>query len=272
MTIVFTDLDGSLLDADTYSWEPARPALDLLARQGVPWVMVSSKTRSEIEELREDIGHPHPFVVENGGAAYIPQGYFGFPVDNVVMRDGYEVLEWGTPYAQLVAGLREVSNEECCPVTGFHDMTIEEVAGITGLSHDAAAKAKQREYDEPFVIANQRRAGDLLNALLRAGLRWTHGGRFHHVCGNNDKSTAVRALLDLFRRQHGPVRSIALGDSLNDLPMMQAVDLPVLVKSRRRPSIHFRSIGARYTRSSGAKGWNEAILDLLSESAQPAHR
>lgn len=37
MYLVFTDLDGTLLDHDTYSWEAARPALDRLKRQQVPW-------------------------------------------------------------------------------------------------------------------------------------------------------------------------------------------------------------------------------------------
>ena len=50
--MVFTNLDGSLLDSVTYSWEPARPALDLLRALAVPIVLVSSKTRMELEQIR----------------------------------------------------------------------------------------------------------------------------------------------------------------------------------------------------------------------------
>ena len=122
MHIVFTDLDGTLLDAETYSWEPARPALELLAAQAVPWVMVSSKTRAEMEELRAELHHAHPYVVENGAAAFIPLGYFGGPVPDAVIRDGYEVLEWGTPYPRLAAALQSLAKDTRCPVQGFQSM------------------------------------------------------------------------------------------------------------------------------------------------------
>ena len=274
MTIVFTDLDGSLLDPETNSWNAARPALELLDAQGVPWVMVSSKTREEIEELRGDLGHPHPFVVENGGAVYIPHGYFGFPVDNALVRDGYETLEWGTPYRDLVLALKDASATARCPVTGFHEMSLDQVCAATGLSPQRAALAMRREYDEPFLAPANPRIPQLLTAIEQAGFRWTHGGRFYHICGNNDKATAVAALLRLFTRQHGHVTSIGLGDGLNDLPMLKAVDIPVLIRSRRPPSIHFRTMGARYTRSVGPQGWSEAVMELLADhsTASVSHR
>jgi len=56
MLVVFTDLDGTLLDEETYSWEAAEPALAMLRERGIPWVMVTSKTRAEVEVLRERMG------------------------------------------------------------------------------------------------------------------------------------------------------------------------------------------------------------------------
>ena len=44
--IVYTDLDGSLLDGTSYSYEAATPALTALREQGIPLVLVSSKTRA----------------------------------------------------------------------------------------------------------------------------------------------------------------------------------------------------------------------------------
>jgi mannosyl-3-phosphoglycerate phosphatase len=264
MIIVFTDLDGSLLDSETYSWEPARPALELLERLGVPWVLVSSKTLREMEQLREDMAHRHPFVVENGGAAFIPAGYFGAPVAGVERRDGYEVLEWGTPYPDLVRALRAAAAATQCPVTGFHEMTGQALSATTGLPPARAALALQRAYDEAFSVPDRTKVRGLLDAIEGLRLRWTHGGRFYHICGNNDKATAVTALTRLFAKQHGSVTTIGLGDSLNDLPLLRVVDIPVFIRSRRPPSIHFRAIGAHYTRSAGPKGWNEAVTALLA--------
>lgn len=267
MIVIFSDLDGSLLDAESYSWEAAQPALDRIGQLGLPLILVSSKTRAEIENLRVRLKHTHPFVVENGGAAFLPGGYFGNAPEGAVKRDGYEILEWGTGHADLVTALKGASEVSGCPVTSFHEMTVEEVGTATGLPPDQAVLAKQREYDEPFLVPEKRRVPALLEAIGRAGFRWTHGGRFYHICGNNDKATAVTKLTDLYLRKHGTVRTIGLGDSLNDLPLLEAVEKPVLIRSGRAPSLRFRTIGARYTRSTGPAGWNEAVLELLSEMA-----
>lgn len=264
MKIVFTDLDGTLLDSETYTWAPAQQALELLAAQGVPWVMVSSKTRAEMEALRRNIGHTHPFVVENGAAAFIPRGYFGDGIEGAVARDAYDVIEWGTPYADLVAGLKKAAAAVGCPVTGFADVSIADVAAWTGLPLDDAARAKQREYDEPFMVADTQRAGLLLQEIERHGYRWTHGGRFYHICGNNDKAIAVSALTRRFALRWGPVTTLGLGDGLNDLPLLQAVDVPVLVRSMREPSPELLPFATRMTRSIGPAGWNEAVTEFLT--------
>ena len=273
MTVIFTDLDGTLLD-ESGSWEQARPAIEQLDRQGVPWILVSSKTRSEIEALREDLGHVHPFVVENGGAAYIPRGYFGSPVAGALELGGYEVLRWGTPYPELAAALRRASEAAGCPVAGFDSLTAEQVAAATGLSVPAAALAKQREYDEVFSVPDETRLPALLAEIERAGLRWTHGGNFYHLCGDNDKANAVRALTGLFAARYGAVETIGLGDSLNDLPFLQIVDRPVLIRRRRPPTIHLRNRNTLYTRHAGPRGWNEAVTELLiaGEVAAGRHR
>lgn len=262
MHIVFTDLDGTLLD-ERYSWAAAGPALELLARDGVPWVMVSSKTRAEMEQIRADIGHVHPFVVENGGAAYIPEGYFGARVPDATRRDGYEVLPWGTAYPRLVRLLEEAAALAQCRVRGFHTMSIADVAAATGLPDERAALAKEREYGEPFLVDDPERLPALLSAIERAGHRWTHGGRFYHLCGNNDKAVAVEALTHLFRRQYGAIHTVGLGDSLNDLPFLRVVQTAVVVRSARPQAPPLDVPGALRTRQAGPAGWNEAVLDLL---------
>ena len=119
--------------------------------------------------------------------------------------------------------------------------------------------------DEPFLALENCGRSRLLGAIQRAGFRWTHGGRLYHICGNHDKGTAVRALLELFGGRHREVRSIGLGDSLNDLPLLAAVDVPVVIRSRRSP-VPFGLSGAIRTRTVGPRGWNEAVAELLGGS------
>ena len=88
--VIFTDLDGTLLDARNYSWRAAQPALDQLRRRRVPVVFCTSKTRAEILPLREELRNADPFVAENGGAIYVPRSYFPFPLPAVKLIAHYE--------------------------------------------------------------------------------------------------------------------------------------------------------------------------------------
>jgi len=261
--VLFTDLDGTLLDHDTYSWEPARTALERLKLERIPWLLVTSKTRAEVELWRRRLGNTHPFIVENGGAAFIPSGYFPRAATGAIARDGYEVIEWGKPYPELVASLEAAARASGCQVRAFHDMTVEEIAAATNLPLEQAALAKQREYDEPFHIVDEERGGALLAALEAQGLRWTRGGRFHHVDGNNDKASATAALRERFERVYGPVVTIGLGDGLNDVPLLNAVDIPVVIRSPAADAVKLRVAHALVTEGAGPAGWNQAVMTML---------
>ena len=73
---IFTDLDGTLLSHDTYSFKPALVALKLIRSRGIPLVLCSSKTRVEIEYWRRRLENHHPSITENGGAIFHPHAYF----------------------------------------------------------------------------------------------------------------------------------------------------------------------------------------------------
>lgn len=270
MFLVFTDLDGTLLDHDTYSWEPARPAIRRLIEEQIPWIFVTSKTRVETEAWRIETGNRHPFIVENGGAAVIPRGYFSTSVAGAVLRSGYEILEWGTPYAKLVVELHQASELSRCRVRGFHDMTVEEVGSACGLSAELAHLAKQREYDEPFMVIEQERAHRLVEAIVSRGLRCTKGGRLWHITGANDKGTAVQALARLYAQEGSPT-TIGLGDGLNDVPLLQQVDVPVIIRSAQSNELICLVPGATVTAKRGPAGWAEALRRIIPEPANDLH-
>jgi mannosyl-3-phosphoglycerate phosphatase len=262
MDLVFTDLDGTLLDRETYAWEDARPALDHLARRGIPWVMVTSKTRAEVEYWRRETGNRHPFIVENGGAAYVPAGYFPFVIAGGVRRGDWDVLEWGTPYARLVEGLACASRDAACAVRGFHGMAAGEVAELCGMPRAQAELARQREYDEPFLVPDPACEAALNAAIEARGLRVTRGGRFRHILGDNDKARAVAAVTALFARQYGALRTIGLGDAPNDAPFLGIVDIAVLLRSPRVGELQALVPRGTVTRRPGPAGWNDAVLEF----------
>jgi mannosyl-3-phosphoglycerate phosphatase len=265
MHVVFTDLDGTLLEHETYSWAPAQPALERLSRRGVPLILCTSKTRAEVEVYRTALGNRDPFIVENGAAIFIPQGYFPFQVAEAVRRDGYQVIEFGTPYEDLVATLERAATQTGVAVRGFHQMSVEEVRERSGLTEEEACRAKRREYDEPFVILDVDQAPRLLAAIERLGKRWTRGSRFYHLTGANDKAGAVVCLRKLFDRALGPVTAVGLGDALNDADFLAVVDIAVLIPSPQLAELHRRVPHGRVAPASGPLGWNAAILEVVPE-------
>lgn len=264
--VIFTDLDGTLVDHATYSYEAALPALSGLKEKKIPLIFCTSKTRAEIEVYLAELDVADPFISENGGAIFIPHGYFS--VDYVISRknDTYDIIELGVGYETLRDFLIRIRNSEGFDVIGFGDMDESEISEDTGLDIESARLAKMREYDEAFkFIGSKAQVSRLVESIRSYGLNYTRGGRYWHIIGDNDKGKAVRILSDIFRRQFGKIKTIALGDSLNDLPMLQAVDMPFLVQKPGGvydPGIQDDNI--QKVEGIGPSGWNAAILSVLS--------
>jgi len=268
--VVFTELDGALLDYETYSFAAASEALALLRHYEIPVVLCSSKTHAEIEHLQHDLRLRHPFISENGGAIFMPRGYFSFTPDGVRSFDGYDVIDVGAPYWQLVEALHRVSAEVGIKVVGFSDMSEDEVAEDCKFSSAQARLAKLREHDEPFRIPDSDPAvrSRLLAALHKAGLNCTQGGRHYHVTGVADKALAIRRLISLYEQAWGNILTVALGDSPNDLPLLQQVNIPIVV---RNPDLGAsgrllcKVPTARISNAEGPRGWNEMMLKVIEE-------
>jgi mannosyl-3-phosphoglycerate phosphatase len=261
--IIFTDLDGTLLHPKSYSFQEAASALDLIRERGVPLVLCSSKTRAEIEVYRERLNIGHPFISENGGGIYIPEGYF--PAHGTgYQQGGYEVITLGSPYEEIRKRFVAMRERLGIAVRGFGDMNIEEVAALTGLTIEEARLAKQREFEEPFIFPGKP-DDRFFKEIEGEKLRWTQG-RFFHLMGDHHKGRAVNILRRLYERRDGLVMTIGIGDSLNDLPFLVAVDRPVLVKKESgRHDARIDIPGLVRTEGIGPAGWNEAVLRLISE-------
>ncbi|HNR87001.1 MAG TPA: HAD-IIB family hydrolase [Spirochaetota bacterium] len=261
-TIVFTDLDGCLLDHRDYSFDAALPALAELNRRGIPLIIATSKTRAEVTPIRERLGIDHPFIVENGGAIVYPPGAHHLAEEGCVDDDGVRIELRGASYDALRRFI--VAHREEYGITGFGDMTPETVAALTGLSTEEAARAQKREFSEPFSLAHERRLPDLAKLAASRGLTILRGGRFYHcVASGQDKGTAARALLERYRSAlGGDLRSIAIGDAENDLPLLRAATDPVLLP--RSDDVHIACDIPRLFRATqpGPRGWAEAVLAL----------
>lgn len=275
--LVFTDLDGTLLDEVTYGFEPARPALEALRERGVPLVLCTSKTRAEMAPLAARLGLDSPLIVENGGAVVVPAYVLPAPPAWARREGDRVILPLGVERQVLLAALPEVAREAGVEVRPFAEMQAAEIAALTGLDPDAAALAGEREYDEPFVVLDATaRDPDLDARLDRAararGLRVTHGGRLHHLTGPTDKGRAVRTLVELRPAPPG-ASSVGLGDAANDVPMLRAVDRPIVMPRRSGgfdPVLASALPHAERAPEPGPGGWARAVLAVLAGETLPA--
>jgi len=249
--MVFSDLDGTLLD-ERYDFQKSKPIIDQLLVLNVPIVFCSSKTEAEIEFYRKELGIRDPFISENGSAIFIPRGYFQFDYSFTRQTEKYNVIELGTAYSVIRKKLDRVKKSVGAKIVGFGDMTEEEIAEDSGLPLELAKLARRRHYDEPFrVIAGSEK--EVINAIMKEGFNYTKGGRYFHIMGKTDKGTAVTLLKNLYTKRFGKLVTYGLGDSPNDLTMLEVVDMPIC-------------IGKTDGRTKGSNVWEE-VLSQIREAA-----
>ncbi|NIM18680.1 MAG: mannosyl-3-phosphoglycerate phosphatase [Candidatus Latescibacteria bacterium] len=264
--VIFTDLDGTLLDQKSYEYRQALAGLNLIQYKDIPLVFCSSKTRSEQMIYRAKLGINHPFIVEDGGAIFIEADYFPFEFEYDKSIGIFKVFELGTSYPVIREALLSVQNETGIQLNGYGDLSIEEVSNITGLDKQEASLAMAREYQETLVtVLEPNEALKVEAALKKHGLRLNKGRRFCNISGQNDKGKAVTILASLYRQLLGEISLIGIGDSYNDVPLFNAVDIPVLVQKSpntwetiERPDNIIKVLGV------GPLGWNRFVIDFLS--------
>lgn len=249
--MIFTDLDGTLLDHHSYQYDAALPALAEINAKHYPLILNSSKTRAEIQTLHRELQLSSPFICENGAAIYWQD------------HNEWQCKSFSMSRDNILPILQQLRSQYDYRFTGFMDCNDEQIAQMTGLDITSAHLAAQRSFTEPLLWqdTDERRA-EFLSRLAPFELRGVQGGRFLSVMGHFDKATAMQWLI----QQAGStdITTIALGDSPNDLDMLQAADIAVVIKSARSYELIINK--PRWvirTNESGPAGWQEAMNQIL---------
>ncbi|MBN8243843.1 HAD-IIB family hydrolase [Nitratireductor aquimarinus] len=255
--IVFSDLDGTLLDHETYDFDAARPALARLRAEGHHLILASSKTAAEVAPIRQAAGFSDcPAIVENGAGILPPEHEAG----DEPVASGHQ---------RLMRTLDALPSELRRHFTGFSDWSAEEVAARTGLSMEAAARAKQRAFSEPGVWnGTEEGYADFCAALKENGVTVQKGGRFATLSFGGTKGARVDELVARYRTEDEALVSVALGDAPNDVAMLQSVDIGIVIPNPAHAGLApFAPVEGgviRWARLPGPEGWNEEILALLN--------
>lgn len=271
--LIFTDLDGTLLDHHNYSYQAALPALLQLKRRQIPLIICTSKTAAEVTKLRHELEIDAPFIVENGTAIVFPHGddYLFSSAPTTGISSPESAYFFGKNYRQLLETVHMLRERADYQFKGFADFTIAELADETGLELYEAKLAKQRLSSEPIRWDDSDLALLKFTEQLHAeGLQLLRGGRYYHVLSPFDKGTAVRWLLDKYRQAspESAFYSVGLGDGPNDKALLEAVDLGIIIPSASGQKLEPAGVMTRRMNAPGPDGWNQAITALLEESEQ----
>lgn len=275
-TVVFTDLDGTLIDFYSYSGERTKASLQRLLQAGIDVVFCSSKTFEEQAALQEDFGIRAPMIVENGSAIVAPAGFWKELPEGARRCEEWTRVEIGIASADIRHRISRIEASLGESLVGFSDLQAEDVARKTGLDLLSAKRAKSRDYSETLSAALTPAQWSELDSVFREqGLRCLPGGRFHTVIGESaDKGRAVELFLKLLAGQKEiGIRSVGVGDSENDAEMLAVVDEAYLVQ---RPDGTWASVGAgcsslRRLDAVGPEGWAqlaEALLAMAEEGEE----
>jgi len=253
--ILFSDLDGCLLNHHDYSYQPAIPVLDRLRKAEIPVILCSSKTEAEMRPLARELDVSPTITCENGG-----------------------VICWDEAGERTVLG---ASREEILDVLAackrryqfesFRDLGIEGIMQATGLPREKAERSADRHCTEPLLWRDDEAKIEAFRAELEAhDLRLTRGGRFWHVSGQTDKGIAAMAVKERFEKSL--IRSLcaaAIGDSGIDQPMLEAADIAIVIPAPdgevRLQFEHPLKIVANHP---GSQGWAQAVSEVLDAAEQ----
>lgn len=265
--VIFTDLDGTLIDFVDYSFEGSREAVEKVKQEEIPIVFCSSKTKAEQQYYVDKLEIKDPFITENGSAIVIPKGYFQFAYHIDDEDDQFHYIILGQPRHRILEVISDMKRKLGIEATGYNDLTLPEIKEIIKLSTAFSKRAANREYSETILKHNatEQQFDEMQEYLSDKGLLLQSGGKFHTVIGDSaDKGKAVIKLINLYQEQYeGDVISFGIGDSANDVPLLQSVDAGFQVQKPGEEWSDLGIEGIEKIAGVGPEGWTLAAEVIL---------
>ncbi len=253
---IVTDLDGTLMD-ENYDISPAKKTLNMLSEMSIPVIPCTSKTASEVRYFRNENGLSDPFIVENGAAIY---GTY------LNMTSEWELI-LGKSYKELRFILMNISKEVNYHLIPLNDLSIDKIFELTGLSDQGINRALDRQWSVPFlnppddIFEKVKLICDSYDVHVFKGNRMSH-----LLSSESHKGQAVNKLKG--HLQNKDVKIIALGDSQNDLPLLEYADISIVVPGKNGPNKYLQNGidkgSFRLANAPHAEGWSNSVEDVIS--------
>lgn len=270
--LIFTDLDGSLLDHDNYSFSAAISLLSRLESENIPVIPTTSKTLAEVENLRIKLNNYHPFIIENGAGIAVPKNYFSKRPEGSYEKSGFWVIANTKPRQYWNSLLQENAKNFAGEFDTFSSIVsakgYQGIQAITGLSLDQAALSNNRYFSEPIHwLGSDVRKKAFIKTMTKAGASLLQGGRFLSLSGDFNKGDALLHLTQLYQQDQALslIHTLAIGDSNNDITMLDAASSAIIIRSKAHPIPTLtREKNVMTSHNFGPEGWAESVSFWLT--------
>lgn len=253
--LIFSDLDGCLLNKSDYQFQEAIPVLARIKCLEIPLILASSKTEPEMRVIADEMQLADaPMICENGGVVFLSRQNSA-PANKIVL---------GAERSTILNVLRDLRTK--FQFESFEDMQLEGVQRSTGLTAERAQAALARSCTEPLVWHDSESKIDEFRKILESNaLTLTRGGRFWHVAGQTDKGRAMDYICKLREEDAGvSVTTIAIGDSPIDQSMLNLADYPIAIPSPGGVvQVEVSGENSVTAKIPGAAGWADTVSSLL---------
>lgn len=262
--LVFTGLDGLLVDPFNYQIKPATSNLEALKSHNIPVIFNSNKTFSELLEIRKMVGNEHPFIIENGGAICIPDGYFKTDYATEKM-DGYSIYFLSSLYSMIIQKLHRIRASQNYNFEGFYDWNREEIAKRSGINQHLALLNQQRLCSEPIMWYDTAAQFESFKAELEEyKLTITPANNYFLISGQSSKASAMEILKSKYQKEHQTnIQVFSLSNSPQDARMLTRADYSSLIRKDGEESRTGYSKNTYFTKEKNIEGWNESIEHFM---------
>ena len=257
-TLIFTDLDGSLLDRDTFKFDEIKDYLKKLLSKGIFIIPNTSKTEKEILEFNNELGSNLPYISENGAAINgLDLLNSNLPKELILSRDKNNLINI------FKKSVPENLQNKC---KWLSEMDKKKQSLIFGLEDEKLKMALDRKYTIPFVFEGNKNAKNKLFKIVKnKGLALQEGGRVINLTDKVNKAKALQVFVRFFKKNNKEVKTIAVGDNYNDLDMLKTSDFPCLVFNDKFTLDEIPIKNLIITNKPSPVGWADVIKMALAK-------
>ena len=253
---IVSDVDGTLMD-HFYDLTPAKETINWLQRLGIPVILCTSKTKSEVKIIRDDLNLKDPYIVENGGAIY--GEYSDGKEWKIILGKSYNILE------KILNNLSDNINFKLRPLNTLSD---DEATNLTGLEGESLNLMRDRHWSMPFLNPPDTFDEDLKRLCEIYDVDIFRGNRMSHLLSkNSNKGIAIKKLLN--KNKNFNVQIIGLGDSPNDLPLLMNSNYKIIISGIKGPNqlLLNELKGNKFciSKKPHGYGWKDEVFKLVTK-------